>query len=261
MKEFIFPKKEVAGTGDEIGECTRLVFPEGVKIIEDFAFFGQEFEEVILPEGLEEIGAGAFEACSALVRVIFPKSLKKLGEYAFDRCTALKSVIFLGEGPAIIGDGTFHGCASLEKVVLPQKAEVFGSELALCGAFEDCRALKEIILPEGFKFISPGTFSGCASLAKLALPQSLIGIGEHALADTAVEEIVLPEGATSFYDVAPGCKNLWRIVLPSTVKSLSYMVFGGLANLREVTLPRRFEPDLALYANEETRSRVRFNFI
>ena len=111
MKEFIFPKKEVAGTGDEIGECTRLVLPEGVKIIEDFAFFGQEFEEVILPEGLEEIGAGAFEACSALVRVIFPQSLQKLGEYAFDRCTALRSS----------GTGLFTAVLRLKRSSFPKR--------------------------------------------------------------------------------------------------------------------------------------------
>lgn len=261
IKEFVLPKKEVIGSGDPIEACSRLILPKGVKAIEDFAFFGQGFEEVVLPAGLEFIGSCAFQECRSLKSVILPKSLKKIGEYAFEYCTALKSVRFSGKRPAIIGDGVFHGCVSLEKADLPKKVEVFGSELALSGAFEGCCCLKKIALPKGFKFISPGTFSGCTSLKKINFPETLIGIGEEALAYTALKEIVLPEGVDSFYGVATGCKSLRRIVLPSTVRSLSYMVFGGLPALREVTLPRHFEPDLALYANEETRSRVRFTFL
>lgn len=260
-KEFVFPPKEVIGTGDAFEECARLVFPKGVKVIENFAFLGQTFEEVVFPAGLESIGAGAFEACESLKSVVLPKSLENLGENAFGQCTALKSVIFEGEGPAIIEGGTFCGCTSLETIELPQKVQVLGSELAFDGVFEGCCSLKEIALPKGFQWINPGTFSGCTSLEKINFPETLIGIGENALAYTAVREIVLPEGVTDFYGVATGCKNLWRIVLPSTVKTLSYMGFGGLEKLREVILPRHFEKDLALYADEETRARVHFTFI
>ncbi len=261
MKEFVLSGKKTVCSGDEIPPCSRLVLPKGVKQIEDCALIGLDFEEVVLPEGLEEIGGSAFQDCRSLKSIILPKSLEKIGDYAFEYCSALKSVRFLGNRPAIIGDGVFHACVALERVDLPGKAEVFGSELALSGAFEACASLKKVALPEGFRFISPGTFSGCTSLKEVNFPETLVGIGEGALAETAIEEIVLPEGVTSFYAVATGCKDLRRIVLPSTVKALSYMVFGGLPALREVTLPRRFEKDLALYANEETRAHVRFTFI
>ena len=47
-------------------------------------------ETVVLPEGLESLGAEAFAGCSSLEKINLPNSLKKIAENAFAGCTKLK---------------------------------------------------------------------------------------------------------------------------------------------------------------------------
>lgn len=73
-----------------------VVFPDSVKIIEEWAFYScEKLQEVTFGDGLEKIGADAFDGCASLTSITFPKSLKTLDEYAFYDCTALNSVLLL----------------------------------------------------------------------------------------------------------------------------------------------------------------------
>ena len=49
---------------------------------------------VALPEGLREIGAGAFANCRALEEIVLPDSLERIGMLCFYQCTGLKRVSF-----------------------------------------------------------------------------------------------------------------------------------------------------------------------
>ncbi len=262
MRELRVPE----GT-EKIGDCEyfgadfeRIVLPASVKFIDMSAFSNAKCREIVLPEGLGEIADYAF-AESALERVILPASLKKLGSMAFRNCKSLKSVFFSGDGPAVIESATFWNCISLEEVRFGAGLKATGSEFDDGGAFQGCAALKEAVLPEGFVFLGAGTFAGCSSLARAVLPATLAAIGEEALAGTAIEELEVPEGVKEFYNAVPLCNRLRRIVLPSTVTSLSLKAFGGLPALGEVVLPRRFEADFGLYFPENARETMKIVFI
>jgi len=56
------------------------------------AFGNLGITEVVIPEGVTEIGSEAFEWCSSLETVTIPSSVTKIGEDAFDMCTMLKTV-------------------------------------------------------------------------------------------------------------------------------------------------------------------------
>ncbi len=240
----------------------RIVLPEGVIRIGDYALWGNDtLEEIVLPRGLEEIGSCAFSDCTALKRVVIPSGVRCIGHDAFSGCTSLEEVVFQGWGPRILEDGTFLHCKSLARVVLPSELAVLGSELALDGVFEGCRALTEITLPPSVRFVGCGTFSDCTLLRKLDLPEGLVGIGECALKGTSVREIVVPEGVETFWNVAPSCKKLERIVLPSTIRKLSYMVFSGYPKLKELVLPLRFEGDMRLYCPPDRMGELEIEYI
>jgi ribosomal protein L12E/L44/L45/RPP1/RPP2 len=68
--------------------------PKGLKIIQQSAIFANKYLEEADLSGVEEIGAGAFEGCTALKKVKLSKDLTTLGEYAFLDCTELKSLRF-----------------------------------------------------------------------------------------------------------------------------------------------------------------------
>lgn len=68
-----------------------LTLPSTLKTIEEKAFFRCSITEIILPEGLEEIGKDAF-SYTALKTIEIPSSVKEIGEYAFYNCTSLLEI-------------------------------------------------------------------------------------------------------------------------------------------------------------------------
>lgn len=264
MTEYRIPKGVKVVTEDDLPaeDYERIILPEGAVSIEDFSFFGlPTLREVVFPEGFESIGMSVFDG-SAIERVVFPASLKTLGHGAFRDCRKLQSVVFLGEGPEIIESTTFEDCTSLKTVTFGTGLKVTGSETMMDygGAFEGCVSLEEAILPEGMVLLGNGTFRGCTSLARVVLPKSLTAIGERALAETAIRELIVPDGVTDCFNVAPLCANLERVVIPCTVRALSLKVFNEPA-LKEVVLPRKFEEDFELYFPDDARERMKITFI
>lgn len=104
-----------------------------------------------LPEGLEIIGASAFEWCGNLVSVDFPATLKSIGSRAF--CAGYKGYAL--ELPAVetIGDEAFAWCV---------------------------RITDPVYLPEGLKTIGRSAFDGCSWLGEVYVPATVEAIGEYA---------------------------------------------------------------------------------
>ncbi len=145
---------------------------------------------VSLPAGLREVGASAFRGCSQLAAVDVPAGAD-LGPYAFAGCTALARVSLPegvtagvyyedygdGDGYWHGSDGVFQGCAALASVELP------GSLLAVPDSmFSGCAALESVRIGEGVEHVGfdsdySNVFAGCESLASVALPSTLRGIG------------------------------------------------------------------------------------
>ena len=91
--------------------------------------------------------------------VIIPEGVKQIGLDAFRNCTFLKSII-IPDGVIRIRHNAFSGCRSLVKITLPDSLkEIQG------GAFEYCSSLQSIELPPNLKEIGSHAFKGCTSLA------------------------------------------------------------------------------------------------
>ena len=74
-----------------------MTFPEGLKIIDDYAFrFCTSLLSISLPNTLEIIGDYAFDNCESLKDVTLPNSLISIGKYAFYKCKNLKNIFYQG---------------------------------------------------------------------------------------------------------------------------------------------------------------------
>ncbi len=63
-----------------------LILPEGLKIIDDFAFiYCGNLTEVIIPDGVEEIGYRAFSDCVSLTDITIPASVTRIGGSIADK--------------------------------------------------------------------------------------------------------------------------------------------------------------------------------
>lgn len=76
--------------------------------------------------------------------------------------------------------------------------------------------------------------------AHVRLPLSIKAIGEGALMDSRIEEIVIPEGVTRVgADAFTQCLRLIRAELPEGVETMEARTFEGCGLLAEVSLPGR----------------------
>ena len=92
----------------------RITIPEGVEVIEPYAFAGcDEISYVEFPSTLKEIGEGAFLGCVSLREVILPEGVRSIGDLAFWDCGSRvhirKAMPFtLPESVETVGENVFR---------------------------------------------------------------------------------------------------------------------------------------------------------
>ena len=83
-------------TGTIVAACNATVIPNDVTKIGESAFASLAFKEIILPDGVTEIGRWAFWGCASLNNITIPDKVKSIGASALKKCTSLASITFKG---------------------------------------------------------------------------------------------------------------------------------------------------------------------
>lgn len=64
----------------DIVPAEEIILPEGLKIVDPFAFhYDYDVKRIVLPEGVETIGAMAFAMCPNLTEIVIPASVTNIG--------------------------------------------------------------------------------------------------------------------------------------------------------------------------------------
>mmetsp|Transcript_1502 Transcript_1502/g.2932 ORF Transcript_1502/g.2932 Transcript_1502/m.2932 type:complete len:203 (+) Transcript_1502:122-730(+) len=112
-------------------DVKRLRVDPSVAALPANAFAGRrQLKEVVLPEGLEEIGRRAFNSCRSLKRINFPSTLTAIGPFAFGHCTSLREVDL--SKVTTIGTSAFGGCRALERINIPSTVTTVIGAAAFC---------------------------------------------------------------------------------------------------------------------------------
>ena len=122
------------------GSITRI----GNNLLDGF----RNLEDVKLPEGLQEIGCGAFAGCNILNNIDLPDNINLIERDAFS--------------------GT-----NISKINWPEKANSISA-----GVFSVTK-LKEFSVPEGVTEIDTQAFLECTELSKITIPRSVTRIGDE----------------------------------------------------------------------------------
>ena len=93
--------------------------------------------EVVLPDTVTVIGAGAFAYCWDLQKINMPSGLKKVGNEAFMCCGSLEE-LQLPDSVEKIGKCSFADCSSLKRFKIPKELTALEE-----GAFMQCGMLEE----------------------------------------------------------------------------------------------------------------------
>ena len=157
----------------------QVIIQEGVTNIGENAFSGcTNLIEVTLPNGLTDIGESAFSNCSSLVSINIPNGVTSISYYAFQNCTALKSIV-IPDSVTVLRGWLFYNCTSLMSVTLPKNVldsdSNFGEFM-----FYNCSNLTTVTLPNNIVRISEHAFNQCSSLRSIVIPSGVTEIGRYA---------------------------------------------------------------------------------
>lgn len=162
-----------------------VVVPEGVEEIGDYTFCQSCVRSVTIAASVQRIGEMAFYKCEELTTVIFASgsALRQIGSYCFAESGL--EIIWTPASLRVLGDGAFSGCSRLELAVLNEGLERVECEDA--GTFEDS-GVRTVVLPSTLRELGKRAFSGCGRLESVSLPRGLRRVGEECFADSGLEE-------------------------------------------------------------------------
>ena len=203
--------------------------------IPDHAFLLSSIESIELPDGIVDIGKGAFESCQNLSGTLeFPKSLKVIQIDAFSQCAMLEGVV-LPEGLEKIENYAFLYCYQLGgKLILPESLTEIGER-----AFESTSFRGDLIIPRNIKTIHTSTFQNAGFDGQLILPEGLTEIEMMAFAENHFQgELNLPENLHSVEDGAFSYIGFTGpLRLPASLKHLGNYAFFGNAFTGDLEIP------------------------
>lgn len=92
--------------------------------------------------------------------LIIPNSINQINNFAFVNCSGIKSIRFSNQNA--IGERAFYGCTGLTSLTTGKNVDFIGSS-----AFQNCTSLNEVNIVQGQ--ISASAFEGCISLKSITL--------------------------------------------------------------------------------------------
>lgn len=227
--------------------------PEAISssVFEDFLYVTKvDFKNAV------EIGASAFDGCTALKTISGSKNMTAIGNSAFNGCKNLDTVV-LADGIEI-GASAFAGCTSLEDIDLSKVDEIGASAFAGCtsleaisvstlaaSAFSGCTSLEDIILADSITEIPDSCFYGCKGIEEISFSKNLTAIGASAFAAcTNLEEVEIPAGVEEIDDSAfAGCTGLETVEFADKAETtvIGEEAFFGCTLLAEIEIPESVE--------------------
>jgi hypothetical protein len=202
--------------------------------------------DVIIKEGVTDIGNYAFYDHNWLFSVDIPQSVEHIGEVAFANCVALTSV-YIPESVVGIDNSAFHSCYNLTSVTLPSALKTIE-----WSTFEGCSKLAGVVIPESVTEIKGSAFKRCENIFYISIPSSVAYIKGDAFADcksftdflvdkynpyfSAVDGILYNKDQTSLV-CYPAGKLDNHFSVPYGVAIIENNAFGTCDHLTSVTIP------------------------
>ena len=180
--------------------------------------------EVVIKDGVTEIGNQTFQGCTGLTNVTIPDSVQKIGAWAFYLCGGLKNVnipanVEIGNSSfrqsgleqvtvsgGSVGQYAFHRNVSLKKIDI--NCETIGDE-----AFSGCDSLTDITLGNSVKTLGDKVFYTCKNLENVEIPSTVTDIGEKTFYSCPkLKEAVIRAGTVK-KDTLYNCPALTTLII------------------------------------------------
>lgn len=187
ISEIFIPRNVEYVTGGSFGDCPieKIVVDEQnpyLKVVDGVIYSSDmkklmacpsryHHKDFIVPEGVEEIGLGAFEDVQ-IDHIKLPNSLKTIDTFAFEGCAIQE--IDIPDSVTRVGDLSFRFCPNLQSVKLPASLNEIEDQL-----FSSCPKLKVIDIPASVKVVKYSTLVWSGNVEQLIFHNGLQKIEEE----------------------------------------------------------------------------------
>lgn len=240
-----------------------ILLPKNLRKIEREAFSNCRLTEIVIPEGVSELGQSVFRSNGHLTSAVIPSTLDSIPASTFETCLALSDVK-ISEGPQSIGAMAFgylnasynSPAGALSSIKLPKTMKriahsaFFGSsieEIELheniseigASAFERCLNLRKVVMkcaPADGR-INDNTFYNDTRLKELHLPEGITTIGRASLAYVGVTDLTFPSTLKIIEDYALNQADCRTVKLPEGLHTIGAGGMSQMPWLRSLDLP------------------------
>ena len=202
LPDGVLPKYTIVDgetVADQAYYCNRnlsyVTLPKTIKEIGQFSYARSTVSSIVLPDGLEKIGYGAFYHCDDLGFVTIPETVTKVEPKAFkftkwlddfENGTSSGSEFLISGGVLVAYRGTD------ESIVIPEGVRIIAAQ-----AFQGHDEITSVTLPLTLESIGEEAFSGCSGITSINTEDtSLKNILDRAFLGTKIKEVILPETLT-----------------------------------------------------------------
>lgn len=208
-----------------------IILPPTLKRIRSYAFSNTGCEEIVLPDGLEEVSGGNnFARCERMTDLHFPSGVKSLPDNVAYDCPKLQRLT-LPKYIEELGSSAFMKC-DIRELIIPGTLKEVSSQ-----SFESNTNMANVVLGDGIQTIANYAFRCCESLIRVTMPPSMRTLGiESFAACTSLVVLNLNEGLEEIKRAAfYGCKKLPMVTLPSSLLYCREAPFAQCTNLDSIT--------------------------
>lgn len=179
--------------------------------------------EIIIPEGVTNIGDGAFVYCANLISITLPNSLTTIGANPFPCTNNLDDIKIPSNHPVFF----IHDRALFSR---PDKR-------IICYLYSDDTADAVYDIPVGTEIIGDKAFY-MNYVAGITIPNTVVRIGNNAFTGCDFEDIIIPDSVTSIGDLAFSFTSCESVSIPSSVVEIGDNPFAGCDRLEKIKITK-----------------------
>lgn len=165
----------------------------GLKTVDQYAFYNSGFSGVNLPNSVTVIEKNAFALCGNLIDINIPPYVTKIGDWAFDSCKSISGELVLPSTLTSLGQGAFEDCTSVTTIRWNCKLSYIRY-----GVFRGCKALKNFHMSSeaqsALRTIEGYAFYYCSGITEFTVPSQVTSIEKYAFYNSGLTKVTYPAG-------------------------------------------------------------------